>query len=389
MVKELALEKLNQIKEDLYEISQYIGKNPELGNEEFKACEVLSAALENHNFNVTKGIVNQPTSFEAFFDSGKPGPSIGFMCEYDALPEIGHACGHNLIGTMGAAAGIALKEAAAKTGGKIYVYGTPAEETRGVKVTMADEGIFDHLDAAIMCHPSSNFRESGSSLAMDALQFTFKGKTAHAAAAPEKGINALDSVIQTFNSINALREHTTSDVRIHGIISEGGKAANIVPDLAQAQFYVRAASREAVNEISEKVKNCALGAALAAGTELDISYYEFSYDDMISNAALSDVFTESLTELGIDRSMILEKTNGGSLDMGNVSHKVPAIHPYVKISSTPIIGHTREFRDAAMSREGFEGMFTGAQAMTLTGVRLLEDHSLLDRVRREFQLQKN
>ncbi|TMW73460.1 M20 family metallopeptidase [Alteribacter natronophilus] len=388
MNKDRVLTKLEEIKEQLFEISQYIGNNPELGNEEFKACAALAEILEESGFTVKTGICGQPTAFEAVYDSGQPGPSIGFMSEYDALPGLGHGCGHNLIGTMGAAAGISLKEAASVTGGKVYVYGTPAEETRGVKVTMAEDGIFDHLDAALMCHPGSHYRKSGSSLAMDALQFTFKGKTAHAAASPEKGINALDSVIQTFNSINALREHTTPDVRIHGIIPEGGKAANVVPDLAIAQFYVRAATRTAVNEVAEKVKNCARGAALASGTELDISYYEFSYDDMITNETLSASFTDSLMELGTDEGEIYEKTSGGSLDMGNVSQIVPSIHPYIKISGSPITGHTVEFRDAALSREGFEGMFRGACAMAVTGVKLLEDDSLLQTIQEEFKQAK-
>ncbi|WP_026689631.1 M20 family metallopeptidase [Alteribacter aurantiacus] len=377
------LSHFEDFKEHMYEISQYIGKNPELGNEEFKACEILTKTLKEYGFQVKANIVDQPTAFEAVYDSGKPGPRIAFMSEYDALPEIGHACGHNLIGTMGMAAGIALSKEVSRTGGAVYVYGTPAEETRGAKVTMAEQGIFDHLDAAIMCHPSSNYRESGSSLAMDAIEFAFTGKTAHAAAAPEEGINALDAVIQTFNGINALRQHVTPDVRIHGVIPEGGKAANVVPDYAVAHFYVRASTRDSVNQVVEKVKNCAKGAALATGAQLSISNYEYSYDNMITNNALSDAFTESLLELGVDKKEIKEKVGGGSLDMGNVSHKVPSIHPYIKISETPIIGHTREFRDASLSRSGFEGMYTGAKAMALTGLRILTDESLLEDIKLE------
>ncbi|MBM7094494.1 M20 family metallopeptidase [Bacillus sp. H-16] len=376
---------MDKLKNRMFEISQFIGNNPELGNEEFKACEILSETLREHNFIVNTNIVGQPTAFEAVYESGRPGPNVAFMSEYDALPEIGHACGHNLIGTMGAAAGIALSKFIHETGGKVFVYGTPAEETRGAKVTMAEEGVFDHLDAAIMSHPSSSYRESGSSLAMDAIEYAFTGKTAHAAAAPEEGINALDAVIQTFNSINALRQHVTSDVRIHGVIPEGGKAANVVPDYATAHFYVRASTRSAVNKVVEKVNNCAKGAALATGADLSISNYEFSYDNMITNESLSTTFTESLVSLGVDRDEIKEKKGGGSLDMGNVSHMVPSIHPYVKFSDTHIIGHTREFRDAALSKEGFEGMFIGAKAMALTGLKVLTDRSLLDSIKNEFE----
>ena len=384
-MKEKVIKAIDEYKNDFYTISQYIGNNPELGNEEFKASKVLIEELRKHDFKVVTGVVNQPTAFEAVFDSGKPGPSIGYMSEYDALPEVGHACGHNLIGTMGIAAGIALSKVVNETGGRVYVYGTPAEETRGAKVTMADEGLLDHLDAAIMAHPSSGYVRSGSSLAMDAIQFEFYGRSSHAAAAPEEGINALDAVIQTFNSINALRQHVTSDVRIHGIISEGGKAANVVPDYAVAQFYVRANKRVALNDVVEKVTACAKGAALATGARVEVSNYEYSYDDMITNETLSDSFTRNLIEAGVNPDVIKVKFGSGSLDMGNVSHRTPSIHPFIKISDKPITAHTHEFREAALSEEGFEGMLIGAKTMAMTGVDLLRDKKLLEEIKQEFK----
>ncbi|MDG5787452.1 M20 family metallopeptidase [Evansella sp. AB-P1] len=385
-MKDQILHTIESLREEFYRISQFIGHNPELGNEEHKACKTLTEELQKHGFSVETGIVEQPTAFEATFDSGKPGPQIGFMAEYDALPEVGHACGHNLIGTMAIAAGIALSKVLNEsTGGKIFVYGTPAEETRGAKVTMAEEGIFDHLDVALMCHPNDTYVKSGSSLAMDALQFAFKGRAAHAAAAPQEGINALDAVIQTFNSINALRQHVTDDVRIHGIISEGGKAANVVPDYAVCQFYVRAKQRSQLNEVVAKVKACAEGAALGTGATLEISNYEYSYDDMVTNVALSEAFTNSLVDIGININEIGEDSGGGSLDMGNVSHRVPAIHPYIKISQSPIIAHTHEFREAALSDFGFEGMIVGAKALALTGLDVLKNETLREAIRKEFK----
>ncbi|WP_096185968.1 M20 family metallopeptidase [Evansella halocellulosilytica] len=384
-MKDLIIETIEQLKNDLYDISQYIGHNPELGNEEYKACAKLTSILEQHHFTVNTKIVNVETAFEAVYDSGKPGPCIGFMSEYDALPELGHACGHNLIGTMGAAAGIALSKVVHQTGGKVYVYGTPAEETRGAKVTMSEQGIFDHLDVAMMAHPSEGYQKSGSSLAMDALQFAFHGKAAHAAASPEDGINALDAVLQTFHSINALRQHVTSDIRIHGIIPEGGKAANIVPDYAVAHFYVRAAKRSTLNEVVQKVKNCAEAAALATGARLEISNYEYSYDDMVTNEALSSRFTENLTEVGIPLEDILPPSGGGSLDMGNVSQRVPSIHPYIQISDHPIVAHTHEFREAALSKRGFDGMVVGVKSLALTGYDVLTNDSLMHKIKEEFQ----
>lgn len=388
-MKQLINETINKLQDTFYDVSKYIGQNPELGHEEFKACKALTDVLKEQGFTVEIGTCDLPTAFTAVYDSQKPGPSIGFMAEYDALPDLGHACGHNLIGTMSIAAGIGLSKAVAETGGKVYVYGTPAEETRGGKVTMAEQGIFNHLDVAMMVHPYYCHQKSGRSLAMDAIQFEFFGKSAHAAAAPHEGINALDGVLQTFNSINALRQHVKPDVRIHGVITEGGKAANVVPDYAVAQFYVRASTRAYVDEVTEKVKACANGAALATGTKLKISNYEFSYDDMQTNQTLSDVYTNNLISLGVSEQSITEdQGNHGSLDMGNVSQVVPAIHPYIQICDDYFVCHTHEFREAALSEQGREAMILGAQTMALTGYDVLTNQALLQKIKEEFNATK-
>ncbi len=385
-MREAIRKKLEENRPAFYEVSQYIGHNPELGNEEFKAADKLVSLLRDNGFEIEQNLEGQPaTAFAAKKDSGRPGAHIGFMCEYDALPGLGHACGHNLIGTQGAAAAIAFAAALEECGGAVYVYGTPAEETNGAKVTMADAGMFDHLDAALMAHPSSDYVKSGSSLAMDALEFSFYGKPAHAAAAPEEGINALDAVIQTFNGINALRQHVTSDIRIHGVIPEGGSAANIVPEFASARFYVRAETRKTVDPVSEKVKNCARAAALATGARLEINNYEYSYDDMNTNEALSSVFTAQLHTLGVQPEAIHEEEKGsGSLDMGNVSQRCPSIHPYVQITRRPVSAHTDAFREAALSGEGFDGMMTGAGALALTAWEVAANDAVRERIRREF-----
>jgi amidohydrolase len=388
-MKQVIQNEIEKNKQEFINISTYIGENPELGHEEFKSSAILIETLEKHGFSVEKGTCGLPTAFRAVYDSGIAGAAIGLMAEYDALPEVGHACGHNLIGTMAIAAGIGLSKAVGETGGKVIVYGTPAEETKGGKVTMAENGIFDELDVAMMVHPLSKYLKSGRSLAMDAIQFEFFGKSAHAAASPEKGINALDAVLQTFNSINALRQHITSDARIHGIIPEGGKAANVVPDYASAQFYVRASSRSYVNELVEKVKACAQGAALQTGAEMKASFYEFSYDDMQTNQQLSDAFTKELIGLGIDPGEIHEDRDGsGSLDMGNVSQAVPSIHPYIKICNEDFACHTHEFREAAMSSQAQEAMILGAKAMALTGYEILASEELLQSIKEEFKKKK-
>lgn len=242
-MKDLIIKEIQGLKEQLCEINDYICNNPEMGNQEFKAVKKLTSFLKSNEFSVETNLIGKPTAFKSVYDSKKPGPSIAFLCEYDALPEIGHGCGHNMIGTMSCGAAAGLSKVLHETGGRIVVLGTPAEETDGAKVDMAKKGVFNDIDAAMILHPEDKTYESGDSLAMDAIQFDFRGKASHAASSPHEGVNALDAVILTFNGINALRQHVTSDVRIHGIIKEGGKAANVVPDRAIAQFYVRAGKR--------------------------------------------------------------------------------------------------------------------------------------------------
>lgn len=382
-MKDLIVKEVEAIKASLIETSNFICSNPELGNEEFKAVETLTTLLVNHGFSIETNILNKPTAFRATYVSANPGPSIAFLCEYDALPDIGHGCGHNMIGTMSCGAAIALSKVLDNIGGKIVVLGTPAEETNGAKVDMAEKGIFDGIDVAMILHPDDKNHESGLSLAMDAIQFDFKGKTSHAASAPHEGINALDAVILTFNGINAIRQHITTDARIHGIIKEGGKAANIIPDRAIAQFYIRASKKKYLKELIEKVKDIARGAALMTGATLDISNYEISYDDMNTNLTLSECFTENLKHMGI-RNIHPARSSYGSIDMGNVSNVVPAIHPYISISDTPLIGHTTEFRDATCTDQAHDALIKGASALALTGYDVITDQRLLFRIKNEF-----
>ncbi|HYF82145.1 MAG TPA: M20 family metallopeptidase [Clostridia bacterium] len=382
-MKDLIIKEIQGLGEQLSEISDYICSNPEMGNNEFKAMEKLTSFLKVCGFSVETNIINKPTAFKAVYDSLKPGPSVSFLCEYDALPGIGHGCGHNMIGTMGCGAAVGLSKVLDKTGGRLIVLGTPAEETDGAKVAMAENGVFSDIDAAMILHPEDTTYESGSSLAMDALQFDFKGKSSHAAASPHEGINALDAVILTFNGINALRQHVTSDVRIHGIVKEGGKAANIVPDRAIAQFYVRAGKKKYLKKVAEKVKNIARGAAMMTGASLEISNYEISYDDMNTNQNLSKAFVENLKQVGVN-DIHPQRSSSGSIDMGNVSNVVPAIHPYISISDTKLVGHTSEFRDATMTDKAHDALIKGSCALALTGYDVLTDKELLKRIKEEF-----
>ncbi|MBP1995276.1 M20 family metallopeptidase [Paenibacillus eucommiae] len=367
------------------EISAFIGANPELGHQEFMASSRLIEVLEEHGFMVEKAVLDIPTSFLATYDTGKPGPIVAFLAEYDALPDLGHACGHHLICMMSIGAAIGLKSVIDELGGTIRVYGTPAEETKGAKVPMSAAGLFDDVDFALMAHPYYAYEHSGESLAMDAIQFKYFGKAAHAAANPYEGINALDAVLQLFNSINAMRQQLSSDARIHGIISDGGKAPNIIPDYAAAKFYVRSASRTYTDELVRKVLRCAEGAALQTGCSLQTSNYEYSYDELRTNAALSRIFTDNLAALGINKDDIETGKDHGSLDLGNVSTHCPTIHPFVKVVDQRFSLHTKEFRDLAMLDSALDAMVFTAKALALTAYTVIANPELLLEIKNEFK----
>src|SRR5690625_2570707 len=386
-LKEQLINLVQEIQEDLWGMSDTLYEHPELGDEEYESMKLLTNYLKGHNFSVETNIVNRPTAFRAIYKSEKQGPTIAYLAEYDALPGVGHGCGHNMIGTMSVGAGVLLSKVIDQTGGTVVVLGTPAEETNGAKVPMAKEGIFDEIDVAMMLHPSDYSAESGSSLAMDAIQFAFYGKTSHAAASPEKGINALDSVIQLFNGINALREHVPSDVRMHGVIPEGGEAANVVPDYAVAQFYFRAKNRTTLDDVVVKAKAIAEAAAQMTGAKVEISNYELSYDNMMTNKALSKAFTANLSTLQ-DEPILPAKGGSGSLDMGDVSQVVPAIHPYIGFNKAGLIGHTKEFADMTITDVGHQMIANGALALAQTGYDVLVDEKLLEKIKEEFTKQK-
>ncbi|MFC5472231.1 amidohydrolase [Cohnella suwonensis] len=368
----------------LTEIASFIGAHPELGHEEKQASALLSGELEKLGFRVERAVLGLETAFIAEYGAAGSGPVIGLLAEYDALPDIGHACGHHLICTMALGAAAGLRAIADETNGTIRVYGTPAEETKGAKIDMAAAGLFDDCDIAIMAHPYYQFERSGSSLAMDALQFEFHGKAAHAAANPADGVNALDAVILLFNAVNAMRQQTKDDARIHGIVSNGGQAPNIIPEYASAQFYVRSASRAYTDELTRKVTACAEAAAAATGCRMTVSNYEYSYDELRTNEPLSAAFTANLIASGVPESEIAHANDHGSLDLGNVSLRCPAAHPFVQVVDAPFQLHTVEFRDAAQQPRAYEAMAFGATMLAYTACDVLTDRDLLARIKEDF-----
>ena len=383
-MKDKVIDLINSIESELIELSENIYNHPELSYEEVESCAFHVALLKKHGFKVEENYLDIKTAFKAEYVSSKPGPAIAYLAEYDALPGIGHGCGHNILGTVSTGSGIILKNIIDELGGKVVVFGTPAEEVGGTKGYFAEKGAFVDMDVAMIAHPDNGYFKSGASLAIDAIQFAFTGKTAHAASSPEMGINALDAVINTFNNINALREHVRSDARIHGIIRKGGEAANIVPDYAVAEFYVRATKKAYLRELVERVKNCARGASLAAGTELEITNYEVSNDDMSTNESLSQVFNNHLLELGCE-TLNEAKENSGSLDSGDVSYCCPTIHPYFDITDDPnVASHTRAFADCTKTPFAYEQMKKTIAALVLTAVEVIENEELLSQIKEEF-----
>jgi amidohydrolase len=382
-MKEKIKAEVNKQMKELENISKFLYDNPELGHKEFKAAALLESFLEKQYFTVEHGICGLPTAFKATYDSKKDGPKIAYLCEYDALPGIGHGCGHNLIAAIGVGAALGLKAVINEIGGSIVVFGTPAEETDGAKVTLAEKGAFEGVTVAMIAHPSGASKESGRTLALNTYKFEFFGKTAHASGCPEKGINALDAVISTFNNINALRQYIGKDSRIHGIISEGGKAPNVIPDYAVAKFYVRASTKNHLNSICEKVVNCAKSAALSTGAELKVSSFELSNDDLQTNSILSETFNNNLRALG---EIEIEKADApsGSSDMGNVSYKVPSIHPMIGMGNKNLAGHTVEFAACTQSVEGKKALYRGACALALTGYDVITSNELVEKIIEEF-----
>ncbi|WP_316571505.1 M20 family metallopeptidase [Neobacillus sp. YIM B06451] len=374
-------------KRDIYiATSQAIHARPEIGNQEFFASSQLVKLLQEEDFEVEKAVAGHETSFLARKKSAKPGPSIAFLAEYDALPGLGHACGHNIIGTTSVAAAIALSKVIDETGGEAVVFGTPAEEggpNGSAKASFVKHGLVKGIDAALMIHPYGETRLSSTSLAVDPLDFEFFGKPAHAAVSPHEGINALDAVIQLFNGINALRQQLTDDVRIHGIITHGGDAPNIIPEYAKARFYIRAATRSGLNEVTRRVKAIAEGAALATGARLNVIAFQNEVDNLLLNKKFDAVFKEVIEELG-ETVASGGRSGLASTDAGNISHVVPSIHPYIKIGPADLVAHTVEFREAAASPQGDQAIITGAKGLALTALRLVTDPEVLAAIKDEF-----
>jgi len=386
-LKERVVAEVDARRDELIRIADTIHANPEVAFEEFESAALLSRTLAENGFAVERGVADLETAFVATLRGQGGGPTVAFLAEYDALPGLGHACGHNLIGTSAVGAGLAMKAVLPELAGTILVVGTPAEEGGGGKVTMVDAGLFDGVDAALIVHPSGQNKTRSTSLTSYKISIEFYGQAAHAAARPDEGINALDALILTYNGINALRQHLRDDVRIHGVITHGGDAPNIVPDYTQAKFYVRAADIPYTLGVLDKVRACAEGAARATGARLEFKEYAPHYENMMPNPKLADLVEANMAALGIELTPI-EDERMGSTDMGNVTQVVPGLHPSVAIGPEDMGGHTAEFCQAAGSPAGHESLIRAAKMMAMTAVDLLAVPANVTEVKTAFEEQK-
>ena len=377
-------EAIDRMEDQLRTVSREIFEHPEVKNEEVFASKLLASELEKAGFEVELGVAGLDTAIRAVHPAISEGPTVAILGEYDALPEIDHACGHNLIAAGGLGAALAVGSVKSELPGKLIFFGTPAEEGGGGKVVMIDAGLFEEVDVAMMFHPSCHTMVGRGSLAVTEVKIEFHGKPSHASGSPEKGINALDAVIQTFNGINALRQHIKDGARIHGIISHGGIKPNIVPEYASAEFYVRAQENDYRDELLDKLRKCAEGAALATGAKLEFTEVGHAYKAMKPNKILGELFLKHVIENGIPHNP--QKDNSmGSTDMGDVTQVVPGIHPYVQIAEDDVAGHSREFADASGSERGHVAMLAAAKAMAMTTVDLLTDADLVAKIWEEFK----
>ncbi|MGQ0832124.1 MAG: amidohydrolase [Microthrixaceae bacterium] len=363
--------------------SREIHAHPELNYEERFAHDLLTEVLEAEGLEVERAAYGVETAFAA--RAGSHGPTIAVLCEYDALPGIGHACGHNIIATAGIGAGIAAAVLAEEVGGRVVVLGTPAEEGGGGKILMARGGAFDGVDAALMVHPAGADLRRMDVIAVQEVTATYHGQAAHAAAFPHRGRNALDAAVLGYLNVAALRQHIRPNERVHGVFTIGGDKPNIVPALARTEWMVRSASIRTLAPLKERVEACLRAGAAAAGCEAEIEWKEVVYADMLDNEVLMGCFTANAGALGRTMADVDPKLAVvGSTDMGNVSYLVPAIHPMIQAAPLGLPIHTPEFAVHAAGELGDAAVVDGAIALAWTLADLWLGDGVLDAAKAEF-----
>jgi amidohydrolase len=386
-LRQRIIDAIEQNREKIIEVAETIRQNPELGYQEFMASQLLATNIREQGYEVEKPAGNLETAFRASMHGRADGPIVAVLAEYDALGGIGHGCGHNLIGASGLAAAIGMKAVMPEINGIFEVIGTPAEEGGGGKIKLEAAGVFDDVDAALMIHHAGDSTGAatqwpdGTCLAVAHFDLEYFGKPAHSGGDPYNGINALNAMIKFFTGVDALRQHVHMETRLHGIITNGGEQPNVVPKYTKARFYVRCDSIEYLNEVMEKVRNVAEGAALMTGCTVKITEDNVCYD-MRPNYTAGTRYTENMKEVGLE---IKPQHGRGmhSTDFGNISYKIPSITGSFAISHVPIPGHSQEVVDASGSEFGYDQLIKISKAMALTAFDLMTDPDLMASAKQE------
>lgn len=383
-IEEEVLQWANHYQGELESLSSQIHGKPELSGEEHFAVQLHMQLLHKRGFSIVHPFLGLDTAFWAEYNSGIQGPSVAYLAEYDALPDIGHGCGHNLLGTVSTISGIVLSHLADRVGGHVVVVGCPAEETNGAKVSMVTAGAFNHIDVAMLAHPYKQYQASGSSSALEALRFEFYGQEAHATDYPGVGINALEGVLSLFQAVRFIRSELPPGASINGVITHGGTAANIIPKYACADFHLRGNDNSHVKQMSKTLQRKAQEIAKQIGARVECSHYEATYENMVTNQTLSHAFLDYLRTLG-EKNIRPPEASRFSLDMGNVSHVCPAIHPYFDICGTTQEElHTEAFCACSITDYANRQALTTVKVLALTGLKILTDDSFLHAVKEEF-----
>ncbi len=383
-LKRETCDRIDAMAPELIDISHQIHAKPELAFEEHFAAGLLADTLEKHDLETKRNAFGLETAYASSFGDG--GAEVAILSEYDALPGIGHACGHNIIATTGLGAALGLAGLSGKLPGRIRYLGTPAEEMGGGKELMAQEGAFDGLDAAMMVHPAGIDLETMPCICVSEVKVTYHGKSAHASAMPHAGLNALDALVTAYQTLAQLRQHIRPTERIHGIFTETGLAPNIVPDKASGLFYVRAKNAGELADLKQRVQNCFDAGALSSGCRAEVEWAKADYLDMKTSFAISEAYVKNAETLGrefIDLSM-LPSSSAGSTDMGNVSHRVPSIHPMISCAPANVVIHNPEFAKWAGSDLGDKAVVDGAKSLAMTALDFLMSPDMQARAKADF-----
>ena len=381
---------VDTVAQTLIDVSHAIHARPELAFEEHFACETLTSTLRDHALPVETGVYTLPTAFESTINPDRDGPTVAVLAEYDALPNIGHACGHNIIATTALGAALALNTVASQLPGRVKLLGTPAEERGGGKELMARAGAFQGIDAALMIHPAGVNLATMPSICIAEVEVIYHGKASHASAMPHKGVNALDGLLLAYQAISNLRQHIRSTERIHGIVEEGGSAPNIVPDRTVGQFYVRAANEKDLAALKPRVQACFEAGATGSGCTVEVNWAGVDYLDLNTNWPLADRFRHHAEQLGrsfVEHEQAL-KFGAGSTDMGNVSYRLPSIHPMLAVAPPNVVIHNPEFAQWARSEQGDAAVIDGAKALAQTAADYLLSPELRRQSAEAFELSK-